>query len=103
MPGSLQTVDFASGAITSGTLTMTGNVQQISVANIPCKRIRLMAPVNSAGTATNASPIFFGFDSTNQHDWIAADGSRDTYLHVDNANKLYLKGIGSDVINYRVE
>jgi hypothetical protein len=104
MPGSLETVDMASSGLKSGSLTMTGQVQQIeSGASIPCKRIRLMAPVSTAGTATNAAPIFFGFDSTNQKDWIAADGSRDTYLHVDNSKLLYLKGVGNDVINYRVE
>ena len=103
MPGSLETVDMASSGIKTGTLTMNGSVQQLTAASIPCKRLRLLAPVGTTGTGTNTAPIFFGFDSTNLHDWIATDGSRDTYLHVDNANKLYLKGVGSDVINYRVE
>lgn len=105
MPNAMSSVDQASAAITCGTLTSTGTaVDNQVLPNTPCRAVRLMAPTaNTPGAQTNTSPVMFG-DASVQNDYIAADGSRDQYIQVDNANKVHLKFVTSgDKIEYRIE
>ena len=82
MSGTIYTVDQAAATIVTG---QKANVNTIAVPLVetptPCKRVRLIAPVDAGGAALNTAPIFFG-DANSQPDWIAADGSRDRIVHI---------------------
>jgi hypothetical protein len=67
-----------------------------------CKRVKLIAPVDGDGAGTNAAIVNYG-DAGNQRDWLAIDGTRDAYVHVDNPSLIYVKGTTGDKVNYRLE
>ncbi len=105
MAGATASVDQASPSIVCGTLTSTGTaVDNQVLPNTPCRAVKLMAPTaNTPGAQTNASDVMFG-TATCLNDYIAADGSRDQYIQVDNANQIHLQFITSgDKLEYRIE
>jgi hypothetical protein len=95
-------VATAAGQIQDRQYTLPDTGAHALPTDVACKRVKLLAPVDSTGSGTNAAPVFFG-DASNQRDWIAADGSRDGFVHIDTPAKIYVKGTAGDVINYRIE
>jgi hypothetical protein len=102
MPVTQQTIGQAAGGIQDLQYTLP-DTSAHALPSVPsCKRVKLYAPVDSSGVGTNTAPVNYG-DASNQRDWLAADGSRDAYVHVDDPALIYVKGASGDVVNYRVE
>lgn len=102
MPVTQTTIAQAAGSIQDLQYTLPDTAAH-ALPSIPeCKRVKLFAPVDSSAAGTNTDPVFFG-DASNQRDWLATDGSRDVYVHVDNPALIYVKGASGDKVNYRVE
>lgn len=86
---------MACSSVTPGNTT----ARQLVSTPTPCTRVFLFAPRGS----TNAADVLFG-DANRQADYIANDGSRDRYIHIDDASKIYIKMVdAADSIEYRIE
>jgi len=78
-------------------LILTGEKQQLTNSNIPCREIRLYAPT------TNTEKIYIGSTNlTTENASIVLEAGDPIHIQIDNVKNCYVIGTNADKINFLI-
>lgn len=80
-------------------ITAADTPEKLIDMSTPCQRVRVFAP----GDSDNAETVFISADSTNQNWPLFPTDYQGTYIFINDASKIYVKGAAGDKVQVWID